>query len=120
MITHQKRPWIFSLDDVLQPDECHAWIGYAEGRGFIRAPLNDAKGADFDDRVRNNQYLNDGYGGGETWFRNVTVTPKRGSALLFEHHLEHAGVAVAGGRKYVLRTDVMYFPDFTGEATGRR
>ena len=185
MITHQKRPLIFSLDDVLQPDECDGWVRLAEEHGFQRAAINNAVGAQVDVRVRSNArvilddrdkaallfsrlgpscpplrgwaptgcnerlrvyryepgqrfrrhrdghherqdgersfltalvYLNDGYEGGETWFRNVTVTPKRGSALLFEHHLEHAGVVVTAGRKYVLRTDVMYFPDFTGRA----
>ena len=32
-------------------------------------------------------------------------------ALLFEHDQDHAGVAVEEGVKYVVRTDVMYFPD---------
>lgn len=58
-------------------------------------------------------YLNDGFEGGETWFPKVTVAPKRGMALLFEHDQDHAGVAVSAGRKYVARTDVMYFPDLS-------
>lgn len=59
-------------------------------------------------------YLNEGYTGGETWFENVTVKPRRGMALAFEHDQSHSGVTVTEGRKYVARTDVMYFPDFSG------
>ena len=61
-------------------------------------------------------YLNDGYAGGCTSFRddfgrlfeNFTVAPKRGSALFFYHPLDHRGDEVISGRKYVLRSDVMY------------
>ncbi len=37
-----------------------------------------------------------------------SVHPKTGSVLLFEHALLHRGDAVKSGRKYALRTDVMY------------
>lgn len=53
-------------------------------------------------------YLNDGFQGGETTFDAVTVSPKKGSALIFNHFLEHEGTEVIEGVKYVLRTDVMY------------
>lgn len=55
-------------------------------------------------------YLNDGFLGGATAFCDweVRVVPKRGQALLFQHAVLHEGCAVDGGRKYVLRTDVMY------------
>ena len=63
-------------------------------------------------------YLNDGFEGGETTFygswRNypdrpyVRAVPRRGRALLFRHHLLHEGTPVLSGRKYALRTDVMY------------
>ena len=59
-------------------------------------------------------YLNDGYAGGETAFYYpndqpmATVQPCRGSALVFDHQQVHEGAAVTEGRKYVLRTDVMY------------
>jgi hypothetical protein len=53
-------------------------------------------------------YLNDGFGGGETDFFGLSVTPKRGAAILFPHELRHEGRPVFGGTKYVLRTDVMY------------
>ncbi len=55
-------------------------------------------------------YLNDAFDGGHTkfldWDRDVT--PRAGSALLFQHRLFHEGCVVRSGVKYVLRTDVMY------------
>ena len=54
-------------------------------------------------------YLNDDFEGGETEFENLfTVTPKKGTALIFYHPLKHEGKIVINGAKYVLRTDVMY------------
>jgi hypothetical protein len=59
-------------------------------------------------------YLNADFSGGETKFYNedrelhVTVRPERGMALGFVHSQLHEGAPVVRGRKYVLRTDVMY------------
>jgi len=53
-------------------------------------------------------YLNDDFAGGTTEFETLTVTPQRGAALCFRHELRHKGSPVTGGRKYVLRTDVLY------------
>lgn len=55
-------------------------------------------------------YLNEGCLGGETLFRqgNLKISPKKGSAIIFEHHLWHQGVEVESGVKYVLRTDIVY------------
>lgn len=55
-------------------------------------------------------YLNAGYTGGETVFRQdqLVVTPKVGKALIFEHHLWHKGTKLESGTKYVLRTDIEY------------
>jgi len=62
-------------------------------------------------------YLNDGFEGGGTSFCNIyagqnfddfCVVPKAGTALLFYHPVMHRGDAVVSGRKYVMRTDVMY------------
>ena len=59
-------------------------------------------------------YLNDHFTGGTTEFYDgdgssrETVQPKRGMALVFRHAQLHEGAPVAQGRKYVLRTDVMY------------
>jgi predicted 2-oxoglutarate/Fe(II)-dependent dioxygenase YbiX len=53
-------------------------------------------------------YLNDDFEGGETRFQEVTIHPRTGMALVFEHPLLHEGSSVTRGRKYVLRTDVMF------------
>jgi len=64
-------------------------------------------------------YLNDDFAGGATSFSQVgdwvpsigdmiRITPAKGMALLFHHPILHRGDAVTAGRKYVLRTDVMY------------
>ena len=57
------------------------------------------------------------YGGGLTRFvdeaapkHGVDVVAKAGDVLIFSHSLMHEGTAVTHGRKYVLRTDVMYCP----------
>ncbi|HAJ61859.1 MAG TPA: hypothetical protein DCP31_23650 [Cyanobacteria bacterium UBA8543] len=68
-------------------------------------------------------YLNDGFEGGETRFYfhndyfvildpnvvpNASVVPETGMALCFRHEMRHEGASVIRGRKYVLRSDVMY------------
>lgn len=53
-------------------------------------------------------YLNDNFEGGETRFEGRVIRPKKGMALFFAHHLSHEGAEVKRGRKYVMRTDVMY------------
>jgi predicted 2-oxoglutarate/Fe(II)-dependent dioxygenase YbiX len=59
-------------------------------------------------------YLNDGFEGGETKFYlqdgrlRVSVKPETGKALVFWHSQLHEGAPVRQGRKYVLRSDVMY------------
>lgn len=54
-------------------------------------------------------YLNEGYLGGATAFRNSAgIVGERGMALLFEHGLTHTGAEVTHGVKYALRSDIMY------------
>jgi prolyl 4-hydroxylase len=55
-------------------------------------------------------YLNDGFEGGRTRFCDeaIEVDPKPGRALLFFHHVRHAGNPVLRGVKYVVRSDIMY------------
>lgn len=62
-------------------------------------------------------YLSDDFEGGGTSFRGgipgyegnrLTVKPMKGMALAFYHPIEHRGDEVLSGRKYVIRTDVMY------------
>lgn len=59
-------------------------------------------------------YLNDDFEGGETRFftdmqrPRMAVKPRTGMALVFVHNQLHEGASVKMGRKYVLRSDVMY------------
>jgi hypothetical protein len=65
-------------------------------------------------------YLNDGYTGCFTTFykdrgiehlvpdEGLAVEPRPGRVLMHEHELLHAANALESGRKYVLRTDVLY------------
>ncbi|AXI04463.1 hypothetical protein HYN46_02030 [Aquirhabdus parva] len=66
-------------------------------------------------------YLNDEFEGGETIFYRESgmlrpcketqlalIKPTQGQVLIFEHQQLHEGAPVLSGRKYVLRTDVMY------------
>lgn len=53
-------------------------------------------------------YLNDNFEGGNTDFTHDTVAPERGAGLFFHHPHLHRGAPVMAGRKYVLRTDIMY------------
>lgn len=67
-------------------------------------------------------YLNAGFEGGQTVFYSeervnglrrvvASVEPVAGMALFFAHEWWHEGARVISGRKYVLRTDVMYRDD---------
>jgi predicted 2-oxoglutarate/Fe(II)-dependent dioxygenase YbiX len=53
-------------------------------------------------------YLNDDFEGGHTRFEDAIIAPTKGMALFFAHQLRHEGAQVTRGRKYVMRTDVMY------------
>lgn len=169
---------IYTLPDVLTPDECQELIALTEAKGYEAAPITTASGFVLRPEIRNNSrviiddpaqadllwprvrdevpgflrgrqaiglnerfrfyrydpgerfaphqdgayrrdngeqshltfmvYLNDGFDGGETKFHEAEITPKTGMALIFEHQLRHEGAAVRTGRKYVLRSDVMY------------
>lgn len=64
-------------------------------------------------------YLNEGFEGGATTFmargeneeQNVSVVPEAGMVVLFSHPIEHQGDLVVSGRKYAIRSDVMYERD---------
>lgn len=67
-------------------------------------------------------YLNDGFEGGQTIFYSearvnglrqvvASIEPVAGMGLFFAHEWWHEGARVISGRKYVLRTDVMYRDD---------
>ncbi|MFN6562641.1 MAG: prolyl hydroxylase family protein [Nostoc sp. ChiSLP01] len=179
---------IFTLDNILLPQECAEYINLTESIGYTDAPIGTIRGFQMRPDIRNNErviiddrqrafdlwqrvsdyipktigrwqavglnerfrfyrydpgqrfaihhdgsyrrpngeeslltfmiYLNEGFEGGETRFHlspryyeelpNVTVVPVTGMALCFVHELVHEGVALVQGRKYVLRSDVMY------------
>ncbi|MGC5699134.1 2OG-Fe(II) oxygenase [Pseudomonas sp. NFXW11] len=76
-------------------------------------------------------YLNDhAFSGGETLFfeersaamanQGVTLSlrPRQGSLILFDHRLWHAGAMVESGQKYVMRSDLMYEPEHCPQAEG--
>jgi predicted 2-oxoglutarate/Fe(II)-dependent dioxygenase YbiX len=74
-----------------------------------------ARGPDEESKLTFMVYLNHGFTGGETNFYDgwgaglrLSVRPECGKALVFVHRQLHEGAAVLSGRKYVLRTDVMY------------
>lgn len=50
-------------------------------------------------------YLNDDFEEGETYFKeaNLRIKPKKGGAILFDQSLDHSGLTVTEGEKYVLR-----------------
>ena len=60
-------------------------------------------------------YLNEGFEGGATrFFTNYDendfydVVPKTGSVLIFEHGMYHSGEILKKGRKYAIRSDIMF------------
>lgn len=61
-------------------------------------------------------YLNEGFEGGSTTFMSrdehdrKEVVPKTGTALVFEHKILHEGSVLTKGRKYAVRSDIMYAP----------
>ena len=93
---------IFVIREFMPPAECDAFIGAFARPNGERSELTFMV------------YLNDDFAGGATRFFHLdrtlrmSVQPERGSALVFVHRQLHEGSAVDSGRKYVLRTDVMY------------
>ncbi len=95
-------------------------VGLNERLRFYRYEAGQSFGAHTDGYYRRSDeeqslltlmiYLNEDYAGGETFFPDSEslIVPKTGKALLFTHQLWHEGRMVTGGRKYILRTDVMY------------
>jgi hypothetical protein len=56
-------------------------------------------------------YLNEGFEGGNTTFATdpeISIKPRTGMGLLFQHPIIHEGSVVTAGVKYVARTDLMY------------
>lgn len=60
-------------------------------------------------------YLNEGFEGGGTGLCDkdfieptLEYVPQMGSVIVFQHDVFHEGRSVIKGRKYTMRTDVMY------------
>lgn len=63
-------------------------------------------------------YLNDTFKGGETVFfcgrryigdpPKYQINPKKGTAVVFTHDTQHAGLPIVSGAKHILRTDIMF------------
>lgn len=64
-------------------------------------------------------YFNGDFEGGETRFMEQVedlITPRPGLAAIFQHKMRHQGCPVVRGKKYALRTDVIYqAPDIVGK-----
>ncbi|GAA4023409.1 hypothetical protein GCM10022409_04070 [Hymenobacter glaciei] len=100
-----------------EPDGAPA-VGVHDQFRFYRYDVGERFNKHKDGRIRHSTeiasrwtfllYLNDDFTGGETEFETLTVAPQRGAALCFRHELRHKGCSVTQGRKYVLRTDVLY------------
>src|SRR5436190_303982 len=99
----------FVVPDVLTPDECAAYIALSEKIGYEPATITTASGAELRTDVRNNDRV-----------KTVGVKPVTGHALIFLHEMLHEGAAVSAGRKYILRTDVMYSPGANARSRGWR
>jgi predicted 2-oxoglutarate/Fe(II)-dependent dioxygenase YbiX len=78
---------------------------------FVRGPNYGDKAGETS-HVSVHVYLNDKFKGGQTRFhgkgRHYDVKPKTGSILIFDHNLLHQGAVIKSGKKYIVRTDVMY------------
>ena len=56
-------------------------------------------------------YFNSDFEGGETRFMEeieATIKPEIGKVAIFQHKVRHEGCEVTKGRKFAMRTDVMY------------
>ena len=93
-------------------------IGLNELFRFYRYDVNQQFNWHYDSPYQRNEneksfytfmiYLNDDFDGGATAFKGIEVKPKTGDGLIFSQELYHAGLPITKGRKYILRTDIMY------------
>jgi len=105
----------------------HEVIGINERFRFLRYNPGDFFAPHMDGSYRRDNgdrtyltiqlYLNEGFKGGATTFLkrveksdegDVEVVPKTGSILIFQHDLYHEGSRLIKGRKYTVRTDILY------------
>jgi hypothetical protein len=115
---------LWSLARPMLPARWFGWemVGLNERLRFYRYDVGQKFGAHTDGSFERDNgecshltflvYLNDAVRGGATAFPHVQsglqVVPVCGKALVFYHRHLHESMPVLEGRKYVLRTDVMY------------
>ncbi len=82
--------------------------------GNYRRERNDPRWGDVS-HLTIQVYLNEGFEGGSTRFFHRSrenevfdVVPRTGSVLIFDHAMMHSGEVLVSGRKYALRSDIMY------------
>lgn len=115
----ERRHW-----SAIELNPCFRVCRYEPG-GFFQ-PHHDG-GFDYDFEFRSFKtfmiYLNDDFEGGPTNFYRESqkhysrpdekkviheLTPERGSCVVFNHRITHDGGVLKEGKKYILRTEVMY------------
>ncbi|KAL3784709.1 hypothetical protein HJC23_007718 [Cyclotella cryptica] len=95
------------------------------GVGESIAPLRDSTVTRGNETscVTMHVYLNDNFKGGVTSFkgdrRYFDIKPKMGSILIFDQDLRHEECEVTKGKRYFMRTDVMYSPRPVIESTAQ-
>ncbi len=112
-------PATFQNEQLLEINERLRFLRYDNGDQF--QPHCDASYGRPDNSARTlitlQMYLNEDFKGGETTFlprgrdratKCLPVVPKTGMILVFEHNILHEGSLVKQGRKYTIRTDVLY------------
>lgn len=117
---------LWSRAKPLLPERIDGWeaVGLNERFRFYRYDTAEAFAPHYDGSIGRGDgeeskltfmvYLNEGCEGGQTTFYHpdgrprFDVRPRTGQALIFVHLQLHEGAPVTSGRKYALRTDVMY------------
>ena len=90
-------------------NECFRFYKYSRGQEFKWHADGSFKRSNGEEsRFTILFYLNHSFKGGETKFKNFSVLPETGKALIFKHSFLHQGAPVRKGVKYVLRSDVMF------------
>lgn len=109
-----------SMFDIVGLNERLRFLRYDPGQKFlVHMDGNFMRNQDELSFITVQFYLNEGFTGGRTRFfgnddnlsdedANSGCVPTTGKVLAFQHRLYHDGEEVFTGRKYAIRTDVMY------------
>eukprot|EP00759_Apiculatamorpha_spiralis_P030002 PhF_6_TR31847/c0_g1_i13/m.47185 len=127
---YHRTPMCFGHEGVWFPASCNECIKLSRyDRGGLFTDHRDGPWIPREDHASMYtvvMYLNDDFEGGETVFtlnhdvrsvvgaprtckrEEVTVQPKRGSIVVFNHELQHRGNVVLSGTKYIMRTELIF------------